>query len=165
MEVISAPVGYVTSSRAEPYDDGWDDEVATITVDGERFDAEALQGLDQFSHAEIVYHFDRAPSTGIIHGGRHPRARASARVGDGTHAGLLVSGGRTPDTLTNARVRCDRTVRRTVAGVLAQGVDLMTTMSESGSDLVDRLSMDDDIEIEFDPATVGLRVPELARQW
>lgn len=40
-------------------------------------------------------------------------------------------------------------------------IDDYRRLSESGSDLVDRLSMDDDIEIEFEPATVGLRVPEL----
>lgn len=40
-------------------------------------------------------------------------------------------------------------------------IDDYRRLSESGSDLVDRLSMDDDIEIEFEPAAVGLRVPEL----
>lgn len=73
MEVISTPIGYVTSSRSEPYDDEWDTETATITLDSDLFDEEALLGLDQFTHAEIVYHFDRAPSAGVSHGARHPR--------------------------------------------------------------------------------------------
>lgn len=34
-------------------------------------------------------------------------------------------------------------------------------MSEQGKTLVDRLSMDDDIDIEFDPARIELRTPEL----
>jgi PHD/YefM family antitoxin component YafN of YafNO toxin-antitoxin module len=34
-------------------------------------------------------------------------------------------------------------------------------MGERGATLVDRLSMDDDLEIEFEPASINLRVPEL----
>ncbi len=34
-------------------------------------------------------------------------------------------------------------------------------LGESGEDLVDRLSMDDDLDIEFEPIAVGLRIPDL----
>lgn len=34
-------------------------------------------------------------------------------------------------------------------------------MSESGSRLVERLSMNDDIDVEFEPVSVGLKVPDL----
>ncbi|OYN98969.1 type II toxin-antitoxin system Phd/YefM family antitoxin [Enemella evansiae] len=34
-------------------------------------------------------------------------------------------------------------------------------LGERGTDLVDRLSMDDDLDVEFDPVELNLRVPEL----
>lgn len=33
--------------------------------------------------------------------------------------------------------------------------------SERGESLVERLSMDDDLDVEFDPIHIGLKVPEL----
>ncbi|SHE24721.1 type II toxin-antitoxin system Phd/YefM family antitoxin [Actinomyces glycerinitolerans] len=34
-------------------------------------------------------------------------------------------------------------------------------LGETGASLVDRLSMDDDVDVEFEPASIGLKVPEL----
>lgn len=34
-------------------------------------------------------------------------------------------------------------------------------LGESGADLVERLSMDDDLEIDFEPVRVELKVPDL----
>lgn len=34
-------------------------------------------------------------------------------------------------------------------------------LGESGEDLVERLSMDDDLDIEFEPIAVDLRIPDL----
>ncbi|CED92612.1 type II toxin-antitoxin system Phd/YefM family antitoxin [Actinomyces succiniciruminis] len=31
----------------------------------------------------------------------------------------------------------------------------------TGASLVDRLSMDDDVDVEFEPASIGLKAPEL----
>lgn len=53
------PVGYVSSSRANPDDDNWDAETASITL-VEPFDSRALMGLDSFSHCVVVYVFDKA---------------------------------------------------------------------------------------------------------
>jgi len=54
-------------------DDGWDDVKATITLDGEQFGPEALQGLDAFSHVEVVYLFDRVDPDRVQTAARHPR--------------------------------------------------------------------------------------------
>ena len=71
MEVT--PIGWVRSMRAEPLDDDWDAVEASVTLDRERFTAEALQGLDAFSHIEIVYVFDRVAPEKIQTGARRPR--------------------------------------------------------------------------------------------
>lgn len=40
-------------------------------------------------------------------------------------------------------------------------IDEYRRMGERGASLVDRLSMEDDLDIEFEPARIELRVPEL----
>ncbi len=68
------PIGYVRGGRAEAVDDDWDRETAAIEL-APRFGAEALAGLGDFSHAEIVFVFDRVPEDRIETGARHPRGR------------------------------------------------------------------------------------------
>jgi prevent-host-death family protein len=40
-------------------------------------------------------------------------------------------------------------------------IDDYRRMGEKGASLVDRLSMDDDLDIDFEPARIDLAVPEL----
>ena len=40
-------------------------------------------------------------------------------------------------------------------------IEIYRRMGEDGFDLVERLSMDDDIDIDFDPLDINLKVPEL----
>jgi tRNA (adenine37-N6)-methyltransferase len=68
-----ASIGVVRSPRTEPIDDGWDSIIATIELDGEQFGAEALWGLERFSHVEVVYLFDRVDPARIETGARRPR--------------------------------------------------------------------------------------------
>lgn len=76
------PIGIVRGGRAEPIDDDWGNSRATIELDPDRFDTDALLGLDAFSHAEIVYLFDRVAPDAIVTGARHPRERSDwPRVG------------------------------------------------------------------------------------
>lgn len=54
------PVGMVTSGRLHPQQNGrWGGVVSTVHLD-HRFSHDALQGLDEFSHAEILFLFHRA---------------------------------------------------------------------------------------------------------
>ena len=68
------PIGHVRGGRAEPIDDGWDAVTATIALTP-GFSAEALAGLDGFSHVEVVFLFDRVAESAIVAGARHPRGR------------------------------------------------------------------------------------------
>lgn len=74
MQFTLEPIGFVRGGRAEAVDDDWDRETATIELDA-RFGPEALAGLADFSHAEIVFLFDRVPEEKIETGARHPRGR------------------------------------------------------------------------------------------
>lgn len=76
------PVGYVKSPRVEPVDDNWGAVVSAIELDGSRFMADALLGLDAFSHLEVVYCFHLVPESKIETTARHPRNRSDwPRVG------------------------------------------------------------------------------------
>ncbi len=69
-----APVGVVRSTRKEPRDDGWDAETARIEL-APPFGADALAGLEGFSHVDVVYVFDRVDPAAAVTGARHPRGR------------------------------------------------------------------------------------------
>jgi tRNA-Thr(GGU) m(6)t(6)A37 methyltransferase TsaA len=68
------PIGVVRGGRSEPIDDEWGSVEAVIELD-DRFDADALAGLDQFSHVEVVYVFHLVDEASIVSGARHPRER------------------------------------------------------------------------------------------
>jgi tRNA-Thr(GGU) m(6)t(6)A37 methyltransferase TsaA len=67
-------VGVVRGGRPEPVDDDWDQVEARIVLD-DRFGAEALAGLDEFSHVEVVYRFHLVAPDAEERGARHPRGR------------------------------------------------------------------------------------------
>jgi tRNA (Thr-GGU) A37 N-methylase len=69
------PIGYVRSSRKVVEDDGWDAIPTRIELDPKEVTPDSTLGLDTFSHAEVVFLFDRVPEGTICRGSRHPRNR------------------------------------------------------------------------------------------
>jgi tRNA-Thr(GGU) m(6)t(6)A37 methyltransferase TsaA len=67
-------VARVHGGRIENEDDAWGDVEAEIVLAAGLPD-EALAGLDGFSHAVIVFHFDMIDPEKIVTGARHPRGR------------------------------------------------------------------------------------------
>lgn len=68
------PVARVVGGRQEVVDDGWGDVDAVLRFD-DRFDEQALAGLETFSHLEVVFLFDRVAPRDVETGARHPRGR------------------------------------------------------------------------------------------
>jgi tRNA-Thr(GGU) m(6)t(6)A37 methyltransferase TsaA len=66
------PIGHVRSARADLGDDDWGGVVARIEL-AEGFGPECLDGLEEFSHAEVLFHFDRVAESAVVRGARHPR--------------------------------------------------------------------------------------------
>ena len=66
------PIAIVKNSRREVEDDDWGSVVSEIEL-LPPLDEEALQGLETFSHAEVIFLFDRVPTSKIETGARHPR--------------------------------------------------------------------------------------------
>jgi len=74
--ILLRAIGHVVGGRSEPIDDAWDSVEATIALDPGQFAAEATAGLAEFSHIEVVFHFDQVPDAEINSGARRPRGRA-----------------------------------------------------------------------------------------
>ena len=70
-----APIGWVRAPRTVAHDDNWGAVTSTIEID-ERFPLDALAGLADFSHLEVVYLFHGVPLERVETGARHPRNRA-----------------------------------------------------------------------------------------
>jgi tRNA-Thr(GGU) m(6)t(6)A37 methyltransferase TsaA len=71
--VVLHPVGHVVSPRGDLSDDDWGQVPAVIRLDPARYGEEALYGLSDFTHLEVVFHFHRVPEEKIETGARHPR--------------------------------------------------------------------------------------------
>jgi len=67
------PIGRVACPRTEAIDDDWGEIVSRVILDDERFTAESLQGLGEFSHVDVVYVFDQVDPDAYEVGARRPR--------------------------------------------------------------------------------------------
>jgi tRNA (Thr-GGU) A37 N-methylase len=75
-------IGRVRGGRAAALDDDWGASRAAIELDPARFGPDALAGLEEFSHAEVIFLFDRVAESEIETGARKPRGRVDwPRVG------------------------------------------------------------------------------------
>ena len=82
MQLTLSPIATVREARVDPVDDRWAQETAWIELHTPRFTADALLGLQDFSHLEVVYFFHRVPPEAVVCGTRHPRGRQDwPRVG------------------------------------------------------------------------------------
>ncbi|HEY2659655.1 MAG TPA: SAM-dependent methyltransferase [Caulobacteraceae bacterium] len=75
MSLTLEPIGVVRGGRDKPVDDDWGRSRARLVLD-DRFTADALVGLEGFSHAEVIFVFDRVLDDKIETGARRPRGRA-----------------------------------------------------------------------------------------
>ena len=66
-------IGHVSSPRVGRQDDEWGEVESTIRLDPDRFGADALAGLDAFSHVEVIFVFDQFDEANVTVGSRHPR--------------------------------------------------------------------------------------------
>jgi tRNA (Thr-GGU) A37 N-methylase len=70
------PIGQVRGGRSAPIDDDWDSVEAAIELDAAQFKPDATASLGDFSHIEVIFHFNQVPDEEINSGARHPRGRS-----------------------------------------------------------------------------------------
>jgi len=90
VRIALEPIGYVRGGRATATDDDWGRNLARIELDADRFTPDALAGLGDFSHIEVVYFFHGVTSREVERGARRPRGRA-----DWPLVGIFAQRGRT----------------------------------------------------------------------
>ena len=66
------PIGEIVNERKIVEDDNWGEIISIIKLN-DSFDESALKGINEFSHLEIIYYFDKVEDSKIITGARHPR--------------------------------------------------------------------------------------------
>ena len=72
MKIEMQAIGFVEASRLHPDDDYWGGNESCITLTDD-FPPEALQGLWDFSHVEVLFLFHEVELPKIVSGARHPR--------------------------------------------------------------------------------------------
>ena len=72
-DVTVTAIGRVQSPRVGREDDDWGDVDSVIGLDGSRFASDALRGLAEFSHIEVIFLFDRFDEAKVNTGARRPR--------------------------------------------------------------------------------------------
>ena len=65
-------IGHVEGGRSAAEDDFWGDARASIVL-ADGFAEDALCGLEDFSHVEVLFVFDRVDPAKTVAGARHPR--------------------------------------------------------------------------------------------
>jgi tRNA-Thr(GGU) m(6)t(6)A37 methyltransferase TsaA len=71
MQINLNSVATVKNSRQDQSDDFWGSIISEIELT-ENIPADAFNGIDEFSHLEIIFHFDKADISKIVFNG-HPR--------------------------------------------------------------------------------------------
>jgi tRNA-Thr(GGU) m(6)t(6)A37 methyltransferase TsaA len=80
MNINITPIAFVHNMRTEPVDGNWGPIISEIVL-ADDIPAEALDGIGNFSHLEIIYQFNKAVANDIPFA-RHPRGnKAWPRMG------------------------------------------------------------------------------------
>jgi tRNA-Thr(GGU) m(6)t(6)A37 methyltransferase TsaA len=75
MQFTFTPIGYIRGGRKEATKDHWGNNRCRIELDPARFGPDALAGIDQLSHIEVVFYFHLHADEPTETGARHPRDR------------------------------------------------------------------------------------------
>ncbi len=79
--IMLEPIGFVRNGRTDLRDDDWGGVGSRIELTA-AFGPESLEGLREFSHAEVIFHFDRVDEATVEKGSRRPRGNPDwPRVG------------------------------------------------------------------------------------
>lgn len=114
-ETKLTPIARVHNTRLTTKDDDWGGLVSEIVLDPS-LPQESLDGLDAFSHAEILFHFHLVEESEIISGARHPRENP-----DWPKVGIFAQRGRLrPNRLGLTVVRI---LRREGRSLFVEGLD------------------------------------------
>jgi tRNA-Thr(GGU) m(6)t(6)A37 methyltransferase TsaA len=116
-EFVLSPIARVCNSRTTPADDHWGGIVSEIVLD-EALPEESLDGIEAFSHAEILFYFDGVDGNKKIIYSRHPRGNSAwPRVG--------IFAQRNKDRPNHIGLTIVSIIKRAGRSLFVQGLDAM----------------------------------------
>src|ERR1700743_2811423 len=71
MQITLHPIATVTNTRTDPTNDFWGNIISEITL-LPHMPENAFKGIEDFSHLEVIFYFDKVKPEKIIYSG-HPR--------------------------------------------------------------------------------------------
>ena len=71
-KIILEPIAYVKNMRHDMSDDHWGNVLSEITL-VDSLPEDCFEGIETFSHLEIIYHFNKADESKTLLGANHPR--------------------------------------------------------------------------------------------
>jgi len=69
MQIELNPVGKVKNQRSVPVDDNWSEIISVIELEA-HIPEEAFENIEEFSHLEIIFYFDKVEQSEIVYSGR-----------------------------------------------------------------------------------------------
>ncbi|WP_419961742.1 SAM-dependent methyltransferase [Psychrobacillus sp. BM2] len=72
MQYSIKPIAFVNNTRKDILDDNWGSIISTIEL-AENINESSLKGINEFSHLEIIFFFDKVSDDKIHYEARHPR--------------------------------------------------------------------------------------------
>lgn len=72
MQYSIKPIAFVNNTRKDILDDNWGSIISTIEL-AENINDSSLKGINEFSHLEIIFLFDKVSDDKIQYEARHPR--------------------------------------------------------------------------------------------
>ncbi|WP_397538490.1 SAM-dependent methyltransferase [Rummeliibacillus pycnus] len=72
MQFIISPIAFVSNSRIDIEDDQWGSIISIIELE-ENINIAAIKGINEFSHLEIIFYFNKVSDDKIQYEARHPR--------------------------------------------------------------------------------------------
>lgn len=75
MNIVLQPVAFVKNTRNDLSDDYWGNIVSEIEL-SENIPADAFNGIDEFSHLEIIFHFNKSDKSKAVYK-YHPRGNTN----------------------------------------------------------------------------------------
>jgi len=72
MQYSIKPIAFVKNTRKEIIDDNWGSILSTIEL-APHINESSYRGIEEFSHLEIIFYFDKVSDDKIQYEARHPR--------------------------------------------------------------------------------------------
>jgi tRNA-Thr(GGU) m(6)t(6)A37 methyltransferase TsaA len=114
-KIVVFPIAHVQNSRSSLEDDHWAAVISEIVLDGS-LPGESLDGIETFSHVEILFFFDQVADMQELLMSRHPRENM-----DWPKVGLFAQ--RNKDRPNHIGSTIVRIIKREGRSLFVQGLD------------------------------------------